>query len=179
MSVCVQIIWRQVYEAHDMCMSVWTVSVSNSSHVGGCALCGQVESKECHYCETVNLHSCGWSFHLVEKNWLATYKSLTHCTASCPSFLLKQKSILCFTFIFLGYHSKEIPCHHCKYFRFIFRFPTFCLFCFFFNNFIWKCNFSPAWSLLFSSFVLQKSVQTPGMSEHKINLKQLIWLRWM
>lgn len=133
MSVCVQIIWRQVYEAHDMCMSVWTVSVSNSSHVGGCALCGQVESKECHFCETVNLHSCGWSFHLVEKNWLATYKSLTHRTASCPSFPLKQKSILCFTFIFLGYHSKEIPCHHCKYFRFIFCFPTFCLFVLFFS----------------------------------------------
>lgn len=52
-------------------------------------------------------------------HWPATYMSLRHSVLSHPSFLLKQKHIICFT-LFLGYHSKEIPRHHCKHFRWVF-----------------------------------------------------------
>lgn len=168
--VCVQIIWRQVHEAHDLCMSVWTVSVSNPSHVGGCAPFGQMESEECHY-KTVSLHSFGWSFHLVEKNvnWPVTYMSLRHIVPSRSSFLSKQKDIICSPFIFLGHHSKEIPRHHCKYFKCIFCCPTKNLIrMWFFLLTVWNVFFN--WFA--SSFVLQKSGQTPGMSKYQVNLKK-------
>lgn len=36
--VCVQTIWRRAHEAHDLCMSVWIVSVSDPSlTLGGCS----------------------------------------------------------------------------------------------------------------------------------------------
>lgn len=69
-----------------------------------------------------------------------------------------------FAISFLGYHSKEIPCHHRKFFIFTSCFSLF----FFLTNFTLKSNFSLVWSSLCNCvlhiFVLQKSVQTPGMS---------------
>lgn len=115
--VCVQMLWRQVHEAHDLCMSVWTVSVLNPSRVGGCALC-----EGCYWFST----QLQVSFHLVERsvNWLATDLSLRHLIIICRSISSFWSKSTLFAFISPGYHSKEIPRHHCKSFKFTFHWPT-------------------------------------------------------
>lgn len=49
-----------------------------------------------------------WSFHLVEKNMASNMRIDT-------VYYHSQKYNFCFTFILLGYYSKEISRHHCKY----------------------------------------------------------------
>lgn len=113
----VQMIWRQVYEAHDLCMSVWTVSASTpSSHVGVCTQCGHMESKDRHHCTSVSPHRFGWSFQLVGR--MSTSQQHTnpprHIKTVTAIIPFEAKFTIWFTFIFLGYHAKEVPCHHCK-----------------------------------------------------------------
>lgn len=129
MCPCVQILWRKIYEVHDLCMSVWTVFLTKLLTCWWVCttLVNGVSASECHYHPVLGPFGQLLVAILFRKEFdcSATYWSISHIVRS-P--LLKKNCFLCF-FYLIGYYSKEIPCHYRAYLFFfnLFSYTSFFL----------------------------------------------------
>lgn len=120
--VCVQTIWRQVYEAHDLCMSVWTFLFLDSL-TGWCVcacVCWADGSTVSPGSDTL-LMSQLWVKEKMARN--GRWREAAEHLWSFPLWIYQLSYCP-----FPGDHSKEIPGHHRKDVSFIHPFTSTTLF---------------------------------------------------